>query len=79
MKQNKPVNSEEGEADHGAVDAEGEDSHLQRAPGSKHIRLFPANDKFTGRGSPVLGDKAENEKANEHCCICHGQVCHENE
>ena len=55
----KPVYSEESEADQGAVEGEGKDSQLKGAPGSKHLRLLPADDKLTGGGSPVASDEAE--------------------
>ena len=53
------MNSEKSEADQGAVEGEGKDSQLKGAPGSKHLRLLPADDKLTGGGSPVASDEAE--------------------
>ena len=74
-----PVQCEEGEGAHGAVEAEREDPHLQGAALGKHCRLLPANNELTGGGCPVLGHKAENKEADKHCGICHGQVGHEQE
>ena len=60
LKKNIPVNSKKSKADVGAVEAEGEDSNLKRAPACKHIRLLPEDNKLTGGGSPVVSYQTEN-------------------